>query len=63
VERAGFARGTRRGSAGISQNHALALVNHGDSAADLLALAAEVVAAVERNFGVSLEREPVYVPR
>ncbi len=63
VERSGFARGTRRGSAGISQNHALALVNHGDSAADLLGLAAEIVTTVETTFGVTLEREPVYVPR
>ncbi len=61
VERAGFARGTRRGSAGISDKHALALVSHGDSATDLLALAAEVVAAVEQAFGVVLEREPVVV--
>lgn len=63
VERSGFLRGTRRGTAGISEKHALALVSYGDSATDLLALAAEVVAAVEKTFGVTLEREPVYVPR
>lgn len=63
VEQSGFARGTRRGTAGISEKHALALVSYGDSAADLLGLAAEVVAGVEATFGVTLEREPVYVPK
>ncbi|MDA0335414.1 MAG: UDP-N-acetylmuramate dehydrogenase [bacterium] len=60
VEQAGFPRGTRRGQAGISTKHALALVSHGDSATDLLALAAAVTAAVRDVFGVTLEREPVY---
>lgn len=62
VERAGFARGTRRGDAAISDNHALALVNRGQRTADLLALADEVVTGVRECFGVCLEREPVYVP-
>lgn len=62
VEQAGFVRGTRRGLAGISQKHALALVSHGDSATDLLALAAEVTAGVHKSFGITLEREPVVVP-
>jgi UDP-N-acetylmuramate dehydrogenase len=61
VEQAGFTRGTRRGTAGISEKHALALVSYGSSAADLLALAAEVVATVQDVFGVTLEREPVCV--
>ncbi|MBQ38046.1 MAG: UDP-N-acetylenolpyruvoylglucosamine reductase [Gemmatimonadaceae bacterium] len=61
VERSGFVRGTRHGTAGVSEKHALALISHGDSAADLLALAADVAAAVEETFGVTLEREPVYV--
>jgi UDP-N-acetylmuramate dehydrogenase len=62
VEASGFPRGTRRTGAGISDKHALALVSHGDSAADLLVLASEVSAAVQASFGVTLEREPVYVP-
>lgn len=62
VERAGFERGTRHGDAGISSKHALALVNHGQRATDLLALAARVREAVESAFGVVLEQEPVYVP-
>ena len=62
VERAGFARGTLRGGAAISERHALALVNRGGGSADLLALAGEVAAGVRDTFGVSLEPEPVYVP-
>ncbi len=62
VERAGFAKGTLRGGAAISERHALALVNRGGGSADLLALAGEVAAGVRETFGVSLEPEPVYVP-
>lgn len=62
VEHAGFSRGTRRGGAGISSKHALALVSYGDSTADLLALAEEVATGVRQTFGVELEREPVVVP-
>ncbi|MGE3527083.1 MAG: UDP-N-acetylmuramate dehydrogenase, partial [Gemmatimonadales bacterium] len=35
VEHAGFGKGYRRGSAGVSTRHSLALVNYGESAADL----------------------------
>ena len=60
VERAGFPKGTRRGPVGVSSRHALALVHHGGgSAAELLAFAGEITAAVETRFGVRLEREPV----
>ena len=60
IERAGMAKGTRRGAVGISSAHALALVHHGGgTTAELLALADEVREAVERRFGVRLEREPV----
>lgn len=59
IEQAGF-KGYRVGDAGVSEHHALVLVNHGDaSGADLLALAREVAAGVEQRFGVSLEPEPV----
>jgi UDP-N-acetylmuramate dehydrogenase len=62
VERAGFARGTRHGGAGISSKHALALVSHGDRAADVRALAARVRDGVCEAFGIELEQEPVSVP-
>ncbi|WP_240097776.1 UDP-N-acetylmuramate dehydrogenase [Thermomonas flagellata] len=52
-------KGTRAGDAGISDRHALVLVNHGAaSGAQLLALAREVAAAVAARFGVALEPEP-----
>jgi UDP-N-acetylmuramate dehydrogenase len=60
IERAGMVKGTRRGNVGISSKHALALVHHGGgSALELVALAREVVAAVEAAFGVTLRPEPV----
>lgn len=61
VEHAGFSRGYRRGGAGISTRHALALVNLGGSTAELLALAQEIQDGVAERFGVRLEREPVVV--
>jgi UDP-N-acetylmuramate dehydrogenase len=63
VERAGFPKGYRgrSGGAGISTRHALALVNLGGTSADLLALAEEVRAGVERQFGIRLAYEPEVV--
>lgn len=61
IERAGW-KGVRRGDAGVSDRHALVLVNHGTaSGAQLLALAAEVQQSVLERFGVRLEPEPVVV--
>jgi UDP-N-acetylmuramate dehydrogenase len=60
IERAGIARGHRRGPVGVSSRHALALVHHGAGrTADLLALAREVRDAVAARFGVRLVPEPV----
>ncbi|MBK7397976.1 MAG: UDP-N-acetylmuramate dehydrogenase [Myxococcales bacterium] len=62
IERAGFPKGTRRGNVGQSSAHALALVQHGGaSAAELVAFAEEIVAAVRVRFGVTLEAEPLRV--
>ncbi len=58
VERAGFPKGYRRGGAGISSRHALALVNFGGTSAELVALAESVREGVEARFGVRLEFEP-----
>jgi UDP-N-acetylmuramate dehydrogenase len=62
IERAGFAKGTRRGAVGISEKHSLALVNHGGTAAELLALAGEIQRGVLEAFGVQLSLEPVRWP-
>ncbi len=59
IERAGIAKGMRRGPVGVSTKHALALVHHGGgTTAELLALADEIRARVQDRFGISLEREP-----
>lgn len=60
IERAGFAKGTKRGAVGISTAHALALVHHGGGkTGELLALANEVRQDVKARFGVELHMEPV----
>src|SRR5206468_1611901 len=61
VERAGFAEAYRRGGVGSSSNHALALVNHGGTTGELLALAESIERGVYDRFGIRLEREPVVV--
>jgi UDP-N-acetylmuramate dehydrogenase len=58
IESCGW-RGHRDGDAGISAQHALVLVNHGNaSGAQLLTLARRVADSVEQRFGVRLEPEP-----
>jgi UDP-N-acetylmuramate dehydrogenase len=62
VELAGFHKGYRAGSVGVSANHSLALVNYGGTTMELLALANAIQRKVQEEFSVSLEREPVIVP-
>jgi UDP-N-acetylmuramate dehydrogenase len=60
IEQAGFAKGYALGNAGVSSRHTLALINLGGaSAAEILALAGQITAAVESRFGIRLEMEPV----
>ncbi len=62
IERAGFAKGYRRGGVGISRRHALALVHYGGgSTHELLALAAAIRSAVRERFGLLLTVEPILV--
>ncbi|MFH1354376.1 MAG: UDP-N-acetylmuramate dehydrogenase [bacterium] len=61
VEQAGYKKGFRRDNVGISPKHALALVNYGGTAEELLVLAEDIQAAVKKKFGIELEREPVVV--
>jgi UDP-N-acetylmuramate dehydrogenase len=62
IEQAGFQKGFAMGAAGISSRHTLALVNCGGAtAAEIRALAERIRAAVELQFGIRLEMEPVLV--
>jgi UDP-N-acetylmuramate dehydrogenase len=66
IEHAGFTKGfgldRGTGRVGLSRKHTLALTNRGGaSAAELLALAAEVRDGVRKRFGVVLVNEPVLV--
>ncbi len=61
IEAAGL-KGHREGDAGISNRHALVMVNHGHaSGSDLWSLAQRVIAAVQAKFNVRLEPEPVVI--
>lgn len=62
VEQAGFPKGFRRGGAGISTKHTLALVNCGGTTRQVLELAEEIRGQVCARFGISLEIEPVIIP-
>jgi UDP-N-acetylmuramate dehydrogenase len=58
IEASGF-KGLREGDAGISNRHALVLVNHGHATgAQLWALAQRVRDGVNARFGITLEPEP-----
>ena len=58
IEQAGW-KGHRDGDAGVSANHALVLVNHGNaSGAALLGLARRIAASVHTRFDVAIEPEP-----
>ncbi len=61
VEHAGFAKGYRKGGAGISSNHSLAIINCSGTARDVLALAAEIEHRVFEKFGIRLVREAVVI--
>jgi len=61
IETSGF-KGMRDGDAGISNRHALVLVNHGRATGgELWAFAQKVISGVQAKFGVRLEPEPVVV--
>jgi UDP-N-acetylmuramate dehydrogenase len=62
IEHAGFTKGYQLGAAGVSSRHTLALINRGGATAtEILALAGKIRAAVEDQFGIRLEMEPVMV--
>ena len=61
IEQAGF-KGLREGDAGISNRHALVLVNHGKASGEQLwAMAQRVMNGLKTTFGVQLEPEPLII--
>src|SRR6478735_6419158 len=69
IDQAGFGKGfglepgsISAGRASLSTKHTLAITNRGSaSAADMVAVAREVRAGVERHFGISLHPEPLLI--
>ena len=58
IDQCGF-KGCRQGDAGVHNQHALVLVNHGKASGDeLLALARHIQQRVREQFGIMLEAEP-----
>ncbi len=62
IEQSGFQKGYRKGRAGLSTKHTLALINCGGATAkDILALKDEIQSKVKEKFDVELIPEPVFV--
>lgn len=62
IENAGFQKGFRRGNAGISSNHTLALINCGGAtAAEIIELKNLIQHGVAERFSINLEPEPIMV--
>ena len=60
IEQCGF-KGAREGQVGVSDRHALVLVNHGGGTrAEIETLANRIKAAVSERFGIALTAEPVF---
>lgn len=62
IEHAGFRKGYKRGHAGISTRHTLAIVNRGGAtAAEIVALEEGIRHVVYEKFGIELVPEPIFV--
>jgi UDP-N-acetylmuramate dehydrogenase len=62
IEHAGYSRGHGEGAVRLSSKHTLALTNRGGATTEeLLALARDVRAGVERAFGITLQPEPTLI--
>ena len=59
IEQSGFRKGMTIGGAGISRKHALAIVNCGGTAADIIRLEHIIRRGVKEAFGIELSREPI----
>ncbi|WIY54389.1 UDP-N-acetylmuramate dehydrogenase [Devosia sp. YIM 151766] len=61
IEKSGL-KGFRLGPVGMSDRHALVVVNHGGAEqGDVAALSAHVKATVQQRFGVQLHEEPIFL--
>lgn len=61
IEQSGL-KGFRMGRAGISERHALVVVNLGDADAnDVAALAGHIKTTVQARFGIALHEEPIFL--
>lgn len=59
IEQCGL-KGMRKGSAGVSERHALILINHGSATgADIAAIARIVISKVKNKFGIKLDPEVI----
>ncbi len=61
VEISGFARGFVHGAAGVSSDHALALIAHDERAQDVYELAKMIQQQALKKFGIRLETEPAFI--
>ncbi|MBA2379432.1 MAG: UDP-N-acetylmuramate dehydrogenase, partial [Blastocatellia bacterium] len=62
IEKAGFEKGHRHGSVGMSESHSLALVNRGGgSAREILELKEQIQSEVRKQFNIELQTEPVFI--
>ncbi len=62
IEQSGFHKGFQFGSAGISSNHSLAIINRGGaSAAEIVGLMKTIQAKVSKKFSIDLQPEPVFL--
>lgn len=60
IEQCGF-KGVIDGRVGIYDKHALILINHGATGAEILAFAAKIQQAVFKRFGLQLQIEPTII--
>ncbi len=62
IEHSGFYKGFRKGNAGISTKHSLAIVNFGNATAkEIIELKNEIQAKVKKLFDVELIPEPIFI--
>lgn len=62
IEKSGFHKGYKKGNAGLSTKHTLALTNRGAATArEILNLKSEIQSKVKELFGIELQTEPVFI--